>query len=42
MTGRVRTWSIALGLILAGVLGYSYWRRAQQALSYVTAEVTRG
>src|SRR5262249_21065729 len=42
MTGRVRTWSIALGLILAGVLGYSYWRRAPPAPSYVMAEVTRG
>jgi HlyD family secretion protein len=42
MTGRVRTWSIALGLILVGALGYAYWRRAPQAPAYVTAEVTRG
>ena len=42
MTGRVRTWSIALGLILAAALGYAYWRRAPQGPSYVTAEVTRG
>lgn len=42
MTGRVRTWSIALGLILAAALGYAYWRRAPQGPAYVTAEVTRG
>jgi HlyD family secretion protein len=42
MTGRVRTWSIALGLLLAAALGYAYWRRAPQRPAYVTAEVTRG
>jgi HlyD family secretion protein len=42
MRGRVRTWSIALGLILAAALAYVYWRRAPQVPAYVTAEVTRG
>ena len=42
MRGHVRTWSLALGLILAIALGYSYWRRAPQEPAYITAEVTRG
>jgi HlyD family secretion protein len=42
MKGRVRTWSIALGLIVVSALGYFLWRRQPDQPAYVTAEVTRG